>query len=116
MDNLKAKLGPAKDKAVDLAHKNKDKAADLAHRNKEKAVGLAQKHEGKIGDGLDKMARAVDSKTKGKYHDRIATGTDKAKGAVGKVAHKDDGGPSTPPGSPAAGPTAGPPGTPPAAT
>ncbi|MFJ7158603.1 antitoxin [Streptomyces sp. NPDC101118] len=70
LDNLKAKLAPAKDKVG----------------------GLAQQHEGKIGHGLDKMAKAVDSKTKGKYHDKIESGTGKAKGALGRIAHKDDDG------------------------
>ncbi|UQX03318.1 antitoxin [Streptomyces sp. RerS4] len=67
LDNLKAKLAPAK----------------------EKVEGLAQQHEGRIGEGLDKVAKAVDSKTHGKYSDRITTGTHKAKDALGKLAHKD---------------------------
>ncbi|MEU9299867.1 antitoxin [Streptomyces sp. NPDC048269] len=77
LDNLKAKLAPAKDKVGDLAQKN----------------------EGRINEGLDKMAKAVDSKTKGKYSERITTVEAKAKGALGKIAHKDDtpGGPPTPP-------------------
>ncbi|GAA0310939.1 antitoxin [Streptomyces polychromogenes] len=75
LDNLKAKLAPAKEKVGDLA----------------------QKHEGKIGEGLDKVAKVVDSKTHGKYSDRITTGTDKAKDALGKVAHKDAPGGPTPP-------------------
>ncbi|MEV7724755.1 antitoxin [Streptomyces sp. NPDC087917] len=75
LDNLKAKLAPAKDKVGDLA----------------------QQHEGKIGDSLDKVAKAVDSKTHGKYSDKLATGTDKAKGALGKIAHKDTPGGPTPP-------------------
>ncbi|MEU7064216.1 antitoxin [Streptomyces sp. NPDC046161] len=79
LDNLKAKLGPAKDKVGDLA----------------------QQHEGRIGEGLDKMAKVVDAKTKGKYSGQITTGTSKAKGALGKIAHKDDpghgpGGPTPP--------------------
>ncbi|MFD5418125.1 antitoxin [Streptomyces sp. NPDC127069] len=75
LDNLKAKLAPAKDKVGDLA----------------------QKHEGRIGEGLDKVAKVVDSKTHGKYSGRITSGTDKAKGALGKVAHKDAPGGPTPP-------------------
>lgn len=78
LDNLKAKLAPAKDKVGDLA----------------------QKHEGRIGQSLDKVAKAVDSKTHGKYSDHITSGTDKAKDALGKVAHKDaPGGPTPPPAS-----------------
>ncbi|MEV6455275.1 antitoxin, partial [Streptomyces anulatus] len=60
LDNLKAKLGPAKDKVGDLA----------------------QQHGGKIEQGLDKAARTVDQKTKGKYSDKIDSGTRKAKEAV----------------------------------
>ncbi|MEV7420916.1 antitoxin [Streptomyces sp. NPDC089919] len=77
LDNLKAKLAPAKDKVGDLA----------------------QQHEGKLSDGLDKMAKAVDSRTKGKYSEKIATGTDKAKDALGKIAHHDEPG-GTPPATP----------------
>ncbi|WP_030709664.1 antitoxin [Streptomyces sp. NRRL F-2580] len=75
LDNLKAKLGPAKDKVGDLAQKN----------------------EGKIAEGLDKVAKVVDSKTHGKYSDRITSGTGKAKDALGKIAHKDTPGGTTPP-------------------
>ncbi|MFE5857408.1 MULTISPECIES: antitoxin [unclassified Streptomyces] len=77
MDTLKAKLAPAKDKVSDLA----------------------QQHGGKIEQGLDKAAKAVDSKTKGKYSGQIESGTGKAKEALDRIAHKDDGGtpPTTPP-------------------
>ncbi|WHM36157.1 antitoxin [Streptomyces sp. BPTC-684] len=73
LDNLKAKLAPAKDKVSDFA----------------------QQHEDKIGQGLDKVAKTVDEKTKGKYSDKIQTGTGKAKDALDRISHKDDGG--TPP-------------------
>ncbi|MFE0821638.1 antitoxin [Streptomyces sp. NPDC058847] len=90
MDNLKARLGPAKGKVSDLA----------------------QQHGDKIDRGLDKVARTVDERTKGKYSDRIQTGTGKAKGAMERLAHKDDDGPpggggtsgTTPGGPPPAGP------------
>ncbi|MZD06264.1 antitoxin [Streptomyces sp. SID5785] len=59
LDNLKAKLNPAKDKAS----------------------SLAQQHGDKIDQGLDKAAKTVDEKTKGKYSDQIRQGTDKAKEA-----------------------------------
>ncbi|MFF0225107.1 antitoxin [Streptomyces sp. NPDC004629] len=65
-DNVKAKLGPAKDKVSDLA----------------------QQHGGKIQGGIDKAAKVVDEKTKGKYSDKIHAGTDKAKGAMDRLAHK----------------------------
>ncbi|MGW6721980.1 antitoxin [Streptomyces sp. NPDC054995] len=89
LDNLKAKLGPAKDKVGDLA----------------------QQHGGKIEQGLDKAARTVDQKTKGKYSDKIDSGTRKAKEAVDKLGQKDGGTPGTPdtPGTPG---TPGAPGTP----
>ncbi|MET7684165.1 antitoxin [Streptomyces sp. NPDC005423] len=71
MDNLKAKLAPAKDKVSDLA----------------------QQHGSKIEQGLDKAAKVVDERTKGKYSDKIETGTGKAKDAMDRLAHKD--GPGT---------------------
>ncbi|MEV4973148.1 antitoxin [Streptomyces scopuliridis] len=73
LDSLKAKIGPAKNKVADLA----------------------QQHGDKIEHGLEKAARTVDQKTKGKYSDKIDSGTGKAKDALGKLAHKDDG--TTPP-------------------
>ncbi|MFE0808901.1 antitoxin [Streptomyces sp. NPDC058794] len=91
MDNLKARLGPAKGKVSDLA----------------------QQHGDKIDRGLDKVARTVDERTKGKYSDRIQTGTGKAKGAMERLAHKDDDGPpgggGTPGTTPGGPPPAGPP-------
>ncbi|MFJ8545712.1 antitoxin [Streptomyces sp. NPDC093586] len=76
---------------------------------KGKVSDLAQQHGDKIDRGLDKAARTVDERTKGKYSDRIRSGTGKAKGAMDRLAHKDhDGGgpPGTSPGGP---PPAGPP-------
>ncbi|QJT04567.1 antitoxin [Streptomyces asoensis] len=67
-DNLKAKLSPAKGKVS----------------------GLAQQHGDKVQHGLDKAAKVVDEKTKGKYSDTIHSGTGKAKGAVDRLAHKDE--------------------------
>ncbi|WP_455356600.1 antitoxin [Streptomyces sp. SYSU K217416] len=70
---------------------------------KHKVGDLAQQHGGKIEHGLDKAARTVDSKTKGKYSSRIATGTDKAKHALDRLAHKEGeegaGPPPPPPGA-----------------
>ncbi|MGY6025803.1 antitoxin [Streptomyces spinosirectus] len=68
LDNFKARLSPAKDKVS----------------------GLAQQHGGRITQGLDKAAKVVDEKTKGKYSERIHTGTGKAKDAMDRLAHKDD--------------------------
>ncbi|MDX3852003.1 antitoxin [Streptomyces sp. AK02-01A] len=75
LDALKAKISPARDKVSDLA----------------------QQHGGKIEQGLDKAARAVDQKTKGKYSDKIDSGTGKAKDALGRLSHKDGGTPPPPP-------------------
>ena len=89
-DQLKARLGPARDKVSDLA----------------------QHHGGRIGHSLDKAAKVVDEKTKGKYSDKIHAGTGRAKGAVERLAHK-GGAPTA--GKPTAegGTTATPPETPP---
>ncbi|MFE0646312.1 antitoxin [Streptomyces sp. NPDC058877] len=79
LDSLKAKLAPAKDKVADLA----------------------QQHGEKIDHGLDKAAKMVDEKTKGKYSDKIRSGTGKAKDAIDRIGHKDGGTPgeggATPP-------------------
>ncbi|MBO0518144.1 antitoxin, partial [Streptomyces beijiangensis] len=58
---------------------------------------LAQQHGDKIEQGLDKAAQTVDSKTKGKYSDKIGTGTDKAKDALGRLSNKEDGTGTPPP-------------------
>ncbi|MEV8069493.1 antitoxin [Streptomyces sp. NPDC085995] len=84
LDNMKAKLGPAREKVSDLA----------------------QRHGGQIGQGLDRAAKVVDEKTKGKYRDKIHAGTDKAKEAVDRLAHQ-GGDTGTGPG-PGTGPGAGP--------
>ncbi|WP_151477611.1 antitoxin [Streptomyces albicerus] len=90
LKNLKARLAPAKEKVSDLA----------------------QQHGGKIDkieQGLDKAAKVADEKTKGKYSDKIQTGTGKAKGALDRLAHKEsDGteGGATPPSPPPPPPSA----------
>ncbi|MBB5930005.1 hypothetical protein FHS34_005496 [Streptomyces echinatus] len=66
MDNMKAKLGPAKDKVSDLARQHGDK----------------------VQHGIDKAAKAVDERTKHKYSDKIHAGTGKAKEAMDRLAHK----------------------------
>lgn len=65
LDNLRTKLGPAKGKVS----------------------ALAQQHGNKIQHGIDRAARTVDERTKGKYSDRIQTGTGKAKDAMDRLAH-----------------------------
>ncbi|MFD4987014.1 antitoxin [Streptomyces sp. NPDC058374] len=67
LDNLKAKIAPAKEKVADLTRQHGDK----------------------IDQGLDKAAQAVDSRTKGKYSDKIRTGTEKAKGALDQLGQDD---------------------------
>jgi hypothetical protein len=77
LDNVKARLGPARDKVSDLADQHGDR----------------------IGRGIDKAARVVDERTGGKYRDRIRTGSGKAKDAVGRLGHRegDGGGGAAPP-------------------
>ncbi|MFD7609794.1 antitoxin [Streptomyces sp. NPDC059828] len=70
LDTLKAKLAPAKDKVSDFAHQHEDKIDKLEH-------------------GLEKAAAKVDHRTKGKYHDKIESGTGKAKEALDRLAHKE---------------------------
>ncbi|MFF5339926.1 antitoxin [Streptomyces althioticus] len=82
LDNLKAKIGPAKDKVS----------------------GLAQQHEDKIQHGLEKAAHTVDRGTKGKYSDKIQSGTGKAKEAVDRFARRNDSGPDAGGTTPPAGP------------
>ncbi|WP_432014421.1 antitoxin [Streptomyces cucumeris] len=68
MDNLKAKAGAMKGKAG----------------------SFAQQHEEKIERGLEKAAKTVDSKTKGKYTGKIETGTGKAKDALNRLSRMDE--------------------------
>ncbi|MFF9404582.1 antitoxin [Streptomyces anandii] len=90
LDNMKARIGPAKDKVADLA----------------------QRHGGSIRHGLDKTAKLVDEKTKGKYSDKIHAGTGKAKHAMDRLAHRGGTGPDTGTGA-GTGKTAPPQGPPP---
>jgi hypothetical protein len=95
LDNMKAKLGPAK----------------------EKVSGLAQQHGDKIERGLDKAAKAVDEKTKGKYSETIHTGTGKAKDAMDRLAGKEGTDPAgTGPGAGPSGDSGTPPASPPPAS
>ncbi|MEU5365805.1 antitoxin [Streptomyces sp. NPDC005925] len=94
MENLKGKLGPAKGKAS----------------------GLAQQHGDKIQSGIDKAAKAVDERTKGKYSKGIRSGSGKAKEAMDRLAHHEGpqdgtGGPGAPGGTGGTTPPAGPPPT-----
>ncbi|MEU5268221.1 antitoxin [Streptomyces hygroscopicus] len=68
MDNLKAKAGQMKGRAG----------------------SFAQQHEAKIERGLEKAAKTVDTRTKGKYTAKIETGTGKAKDALTRLSHMDE--------------------------
>ncbi|MDQ8703471.1 antitoxin [Streptomyces sp. LHD-70] len=97
---------------MSFLNKLKDKIAPA----KEKAAGLAKEHGDKIDHGLDKVARTVDQRTKGKYSDKIQHGTGKAKEGLHRFADKGDGtqGPGDTPGpggAPGPGGTQGPGGT-----
>jgi MT0933-like antitoxin protein len=70
LDNLKAKLAPAKDRASHLAQQHEDTIDKIQH-------------------GIDKAAHVVDEKTKHKYSDKIQTGTGRAKGAMDRFVHPD---------------------------
>lgn len=59
LDNLKAKLGPLKDKAG--------------------------QHGDKMNQGVDKAGKMADSKTQGKYSSQIDQGTGRAKDALGRM-------------------------------
>lgn len=68
MDNLKAKAGQMKGRAG----------------------SFAQQHEAKIERGLEKAAKTVDTRTKGKYTAKIETGTGKAKDALTRLSNMDE--------------------------
>ncbi|MDT9685752.1 antitoxin [Streptomyces sp. TRM76323] len=78
LDTLKTKLAPARGKVSDLA----------------------QQHGDRIDHGIEKAARMVDQRTRGKYSDKIESGTVRARHAVDRLAHRDDGG-GAPPAPPA---------------
>ncbi len=56
-----------------------------------KAKQAVDEHGDKIADGIDTAAGMADKKTKGKYTDKIADGSGKAKDALDKLDGKDDG-------------------------
>ncbi|MCH0540933.1 antitoxin [Streptomyces sp. MUM 203J] len=70
LDTLKTKLAPAKDKVSDFAHQHGDQ----------------------FEHGIDRAARMVDRTTKGRYSDKIESGTGKAKHAYDRFSHRTDGG------------------------
>lgn len=67
----------------------------LLDNMKDKVSDLARQHGDKVQHGIDKAAKAVDERTKGKYSDKIHAGTGKAKEAMDRLAHKEETGPDT---------------------
>ncbi len=57
---------------------------------KAKAKDAVDQHGDKISSGLDKAAKVVDDKTKGKYSEKIDLGTAKAKDALDKLDGRND--------------------------
>jgi hypothetical protein len=81
-----------------------DKLKDTANEVKLKAVEAVDGHGHQIKDGIEKAGTFVDQKTKGKYSDKIAKGTQKAGEAVDKI-DKDADKKSSPPRPAAPNPT-----------
>ncbi|UNS99377.1 antitoxin [Streptomyces tubbatahanensis] len=52
----------------------------------DKVKGMLGQHGDKVQQGLDKAAKAADSRTKGKYSSQISSGTQKAKDAAQRLA------------------------------
>lgn len=65
-----------------------DNLKGMAEELKDKASHLAGQHAEKIDEVVDKAGDAIDKVTKGKYSEKIATGTEKAKHAVDGFAEK----------------------------
>lgn len=63
-----------------------DKVKDTAKVAKDKAVDVVDDHGPQIKQGIHKAGDFVDKKTKGKYSDKIAKGTQQADVAVDKIA------------------------------
>jgi uncharacterized protein YjbJ (UPF0337 family) len=74
-------LDKLKGQALDI----KDKAADAVNKNSDK-----------IHSGLDKAGEFVDTKTKGKYTDKIETAKEKAVDGLDKLDGKNDDFPDEP--------------------
>ena len=57
---------------------------------KKQATKAVDEHGDNIAGGIDKAAAMADKKTKGKYHDKLETGTAKAKDGLDKLDGRDD--------------------------
>ncbi|MDR6173513.1 hypothetical protein QE364_002638 [Nocardioides zeae] len=78
-----------------------DKLKGVLGQARTQASSAVDKHGDKITGGIDKAAAFADKKTKGKYSDKIAKGTVKAKEGLEKLDGKNDGdtGPTGPTGT-----------------
>lgn len=57
----------------------------------DKVKGMLGQHSEKVSRGIDKAASMADSKTKGKYSDKIRTGSQKAKEQADKLGREEGG-------------------------
>jgi hypothetical protein len=71
-------------KARELA----DAAAKAAQQAKEKAGEVAHEQRDKVEQVLDKAGQAIDDKTEGKYHDKVAKAKDTVVKGVDKLAEQ----------------------------
>ncbi|MFW6772669.1 Rv0909 family putative TA system antitoxin [Nocardioides sp. CPCC 205120] len=69
-----------------------DKLKGALGQARTKAGDVVDKHGDKITGSIDKAAAVADAKTKGKYSDKIAKGTTKAKQGLDKIDKRNDGG------------------------
>ncbi|MFC4497843.1 antitoxin [Streptomyces ovatisporus] len=58
----------------------------------DKVKDMLGQHGDKVSKGVDKAGRMADSKTKGKYSDKIRTGTQKAREQAEKLGRQEGGG------------------------
>ena len=82
-----------------------DKLKTTAYQAKDKAVEAVDEHAPQIKGGIGKAGEFVDKKTKGKYSDKIAKGTQQATAAVDKIKAEEH---KTPPPPPPPPPPSGP--------
>jgi hypothetical protein len=69
----------------------KDTLKAKAGQVRTKAGDFAVQHGDKIESGLEKAARKVDERTKGKYAGKLGSGVGKAKGALEHLKDQGDG-------------------------
>ncbi|MDF4253051.1 antitoxin [Streptomyces sp. WMMB303] len=73
----------------------------------DKVKGMLGQHGDKVQQGVDKAAQVADSKTRGKYSDKINSGARKAKDTAQKLGDEGRGGSGTGGGQSGSGPTGG---------